>query len=76
MNVTLSADEKLIQKSREYARKHQTTLNRMIRDYLKQLTSEQEAAEAAGEFAALAQEEAGESAPGYRFNRDELYDRG
>ena len=35
-NITISAEEKLIQKAREKARKEQTTLNENIRKWLKQ----------------------------------------
>ncbi|RYG23604.1 hypothetical protein EON82_13490 [bacterium] len=33
-NLTLSLDERLLEESREYARKHGTTLNGLIRDLL------------------------------------------
>ena len=33
-NVTLAVDEKLIAKGRQYARKHHTSLNHLIRDLL------------------------------------------
>jgi len=35
MNITLSASEKLIEKSREYARRHNTSLNNLIRVFEK-----------------------------------------
>jgi uncharacterized protein DUF6364 len=78
MNITLSADEKLIEKSREYARRHNTSLNNLIREYLKKLSdSNIDDNLSAGEsFAAMTQTYAGESSPGYHFNRDELYSRG
>ena len=47
----------------------------MIRDYLKNVTSQQDAEQAAREFADIAIDEAGESVPGYTFKRQELYDR-
>ena len=34
-NITLSMDEQLIQKGREYAARHNTTLNALIRELLK-----------------------------------------
>ena len=34
-NITLSADENLIASARAYAQAHGTTLNDLIRDYLK-----------------------------------------
>jgi len=77
MNITLSADEKLIEKSREYARRHYTSLNNLIREYLKKLSdSTLDDNLSAGEsFTAMTQMYAGESSPDYHFNRDDLYDR-
>lgn len=76
MNITLSADEKLIARSREYARRHNTSLNNLVRDYLRKISGEKDAAECADEFAGLAETMAGRSDDSYRFNRDELHDRG
>lgn len=76
MNITLSADESLIKKARDYAGKHKTSLNNMIRDYLKRLVNEGDAVEAAREFEQIALAEGGESPGGYTFRRDEIYDRG
>ena len=41
-NVTLSADERLIELARERARGQQTTLNQMFREWLASLTDDQE----------------------------------
>ncbi len=38
-NVTISIDDELLQKSREYAQKHNTSLNALIRKILKQSVS-------------------------------------
>jgi hypothetical protein len=38
-NITLSADEKLIKKAREKARRERTTLNESFRQWLKQFTN-------------------------------------
>ena len=38
-NVTLSAEEHLIEKAREQARKQNTTLNALFRDWLSRLVS-------------------------------------
>ncbi|MCK5156103.1 MAG: hypothetical protein KAQ69_06690 [Spirochaetales bacterium] len=77
MNITLSADGKLIKRSREYALRHHTTLNNLIREYLKKISdSSLDDSLSAGEsFMAMTQSYAGESSPDYHFNRDELYDR-
>lgn len=76
MNITLSADESLIERARNYAGKHKTSLNNMIRDYLKRLVNEGDAVQAAREFEQIALTEGGESPAGYTFRRDEMYDRG
>ncbi len=77
MNITLSASEKLIEKSREYARRHNTSLNNLIREYLKKISdSNLEDNLTAGEsYAAMTRIYAGESSPDYHFNREFLYDR-
>lgn len=76
MNITLSADESLIEKARNYAGKHKKSLNEMIREYLKHLVNDGDAAQAAREFEQIALHEGGESPVGYSFRRDEIYDRG
>ena len=75
MNITLSADEKLIAESRAYANRHNTTLNNLIREYLRQISGEKDTADYAREFAELAENMAGQSDASFRFNREELYDR-
>ncbi len=78
MNITLSADEKLIKKSREYAERHHTTLNNLIREYLQKISVGNGDGELSisEEFARTATLYAGESEPGYHFNREELHKRG
>ncbi len=75
MNISLSADEKLIKKAREYAKRHNSSLNNLVRSYLEQITNEIDGEEAAREFETLCTENAGESDRGYRFNRAEEYTR-
>jgi hypothetical protein len=54
MNITLSADEKLIINARQYANKHNTTLNALIRDYLKKLINNPHLKYSAEEFEMIA----------------------
>jgi predicted secreted Zn-dependent protease len=75
-NITLSADEKLIAGARAYAQAHGTTLNEMIREYLKAVTSRRDPNEVADEFVRLAREQAGCSEEGWRFNREQIHKRG
>ncbi len=42
MNITLSANEKLIEKAREYAKEHNSSLNKMVRAFLESVVSESE----------------------------------
>ena len=75
MNITLSADQEIINKSRQYAKKCGTSLNSIIRNYLKDLSGENDRRRNADEFSRLAEIEAGCSEPGYRFDRNETHDR-
>jgi hypothetical protein len=75
-NLTLSADEKLIANARAYAQAHGTTLNDLIRDYLKAVTGQRDPKEVAEEFVREALKQAGCSEEGWRFNREEAHRRG
>ncbi len=75
MNITLSADKELISKCRRYAKKHNTTINQLVRDFLQKTVGSQEPSESAEEFAELAKNMSGKSPEGFQFSRDSLYDR-
>ena len=75
MNITLSADQELIRKSREYAKKQGTSLNNIIRDFLENISGKNDGRASSQEFAQLAETGAGCSEPGYKFDRDEIHDR-
>ena len=53
MNITLSADKSLIAKARKYAQKHNTTLNNLVREYLKKIVNNSDVDKAADEFEKL-----------------------
>ena len=74
MNVTLSLDEKLLDRARKLAAQRGISLNQMIRDYLSELTGEPSPEQLIAELDALWAESRGDSR-GWSFNRDELYDR-
>lgn len=76
MNITLSAEKETIERTREYAARHGTTLNRMIRDFMTRVVGSASQADSASEFARVARENAGCSEKGYRFDRDEAHRRG
>jgi hypothetical protein len=75
MNITLSANAELIEKSREYANAHNTSLNQLVRDYLLRITGGNDAEKLADEFTRLATSKAGRSDNGFKFSRDAVYDR-
>jgi uncharacterized protein YhdP len=76
INLTLSADEDLVAKARAYAQSHQTTVNELIRQYLRRLTGELDAQQAADEFAELARSRPGRSEEGFVFDRRAAHRRG
>lgn len=73
MNVTLSADDDLVKRAREYARNHNTSLNQLIRDYLSRLVAYDSGENAAELFEATARSLSGRSEPGWRFDRGETH---
>lgn len=75
MNITLSADKGLIEKSRRYARKNNTTLNSLVRGYLSKIAGGGNSSNVADEFESLAKSKAGRSPSGYKFDRDEIHKR-
>jgi len=75
MNITLSADEKLIKRSRQFAAEHGTTLNDMIRNYLKKVAHMSDIERDAEEFAQLAKTQSGKSPDTFVFDRDEIHKR-
>ena len=75
MNITLSADQKLIEQARRFAKKHNTSLNNLIREYLQSIGSKKKKASRAEEFSTLAKQFAGNSPEGFKFSRDAIHDR-
>ena len=72
MNLTLSVDGKLVERARDVARQHGTSLNALIRDYIEGLAGQLGGDEILSEFEAM-WAESGHSG-GKRFTREELYD--
>jgi hypothetical protein len=73
MNITLSAEERIIEKARSWAAAHGTSLNALVRDYLARLGSDADREGAARLFSRNARSGAGRSEAGIRFNRAETY---
>ena len=71
-NITLSADEKLIEAARERARTEHTTLNEQFRRWLADYVRHEQQAE---EAMALIQELRGKLRVGRKLTRDEMNER-
>jgi len=73
-NITLSADEQLIEKARSEAARRGKSLNQLIRDYLEDLAGDRSQT---AEFDRLRElsEQAGGHRRDWRFDRDELHER-
>jgi len=73
-NITLSADERLIERARSEAARRGKSLNQLIRDYLEELAGQRQPTnefERLRELSALSQGRRG----AWRFDRDEIHDR-
>ena len=75
MNITLSADKTLIQKARLYAKRQNTTLNNLVREFLVSITGHADINKAADEFEDIAMKYAGKSDENFKFSRDGIYKR-
>jgi hypothetical protein len=73
-NLTLAIDEATLTASREYAKRHNTTLNQLVRDLL-QHTVAQDQQGGVEELLRFFREHAGNSGD-WKWDREELYDRG
>ncbi len=70
-NITLSADERLIEKARKKAMKNNTTLNELFRHWLINYTVDKNLADELDQFLV----ETGYASSGRSFTRDELNER-
>ena len=75
MNITLSADEDTVTRTRAYAREHGTSVNQLVRDFLESITGQEDRDRVAEEFARNAVEKAGRSPDGFRFDREQSHRR-
>jgi len=71
-NITISIDETLLNKSRQYAREHNTSLNSLIRTVLKQ-TVEKSSGQWIDDCFSL-MDELNTDSKGKKWKREELYD--
>ena len=73
-NITLSADERLIEKARREAARRGKSLNQLIRDYLKELSGERAGTNEFDRLRELSRLSHGRRGD-WRFDRDEIHDR-
>ena len=72
MNITLSIDEQVVARARERASAMGMSLNQMVREYLAQVSGDLEVER---ENAAFEKRCGLGNSNGWKFNRDELYER-
>lgn len=70
-NITLSIPDDLLLKCREYAQKHNTSLNQIIRDLLKNAVQSKNTVDKLLEKS----DRLAVNTDNYTWNRDEIYDR-
>ncbi|HET53746.1 MAG TPA: ribbon-helix-helix protein, CopG family [Ignavibacteria bacterium] len=73
-NITLSMDEKLIEKSRKYAEKQGKSLNALIRELLQKTVNTGNTTKNTNRLFDLMDKAAGNS-KGKKWSREEIYDR-
>jgi hypothetical protein len=73
-NITLSADERLIEKARSEAARRGKSLNQLIRDYLGELAGERAASSEFDRLRELSQLARGRRGD-WRFDREEIHER-
>lgn len=72
MNITLSIDEKLVERARAVAREQGTSLNALIREYIELLAGQASGETVLEQFEAMWQTPG--NSGGKRFDRDEVYE--
>jgi hypothetical protein len=75
VNITLSVDEQTVVKARRVAQFMHKSLNQMIREYLEQLANRDQVERDIEAFRRLSQQHECRSPDGWKFNREEIYDR-
>ncbi len=73
MNITLSVDDRLLQRAREAARRQGVSLNEMVRHYLEAVAGELPGEVAAEQLLQLMEEHGGRSS-GRRLSREAAYE--
>lgn len=74
-NITLAIDERVLEEVRVYAAKRSTTVNALVREYLKRLTDEEaQLADTRERMRELIDNSEAELGPDYVWNREEIYE--
>ncbi|MGQ0506332.1 MAG: DUF6364 family protein [Myxococcaceae bacterium] len=73
MNITLSVDERIVERARDAARRQGTSLNALIRQYLERIAGERTGEERARAFDRVWKSRQGHSG-GRKVRRDDAYD--
>jgi hypothetical protein len=74
MSLTLSVEDEVIESARQRAKVLGTSVNQLVREYLEQLAGKRDPDADAAEFEKLSRLANGNS-HGWKFDRDELYER-
>jgi hypothetical protein len=74
MELTLSIDDELVRRAAQRAEAMGSDINQLVREYIEGLAGEADWERDATELARLLRESKGNSG-GWKFNRDEIYDR-
>jgi hypothetical protein len=74
MSLTLSVEDEVVESARERAKVLGTSVNQLVREYLEQLAGKRDPEADAAEFEKLSRSANGNS-HGWKFDRDELYER-
>lgn len=73
MNITLSAEEQVVEEARSWAAAHGTSLNALVRNFMANLGEDSCRESVAEQFARNARTGAGRSEAGTKFTRDATY---
>jgi antitoxin component of RelBE/YafQ-DinJ toxin-antitoxin module len=74
MNITLSVDDRIIERASKVVESMGLSLNQAVRNYLEQLAGEESAEDDIREMEDLSSASNGHS-KGWNFNRDEIHER-
>jgi len=74
-NITLAINDKVLSQARDYARRHGTTVNALVRDHLAHLVlQEKRIEEAKRGLLELMETSPARLGPDYKWNREEIYE--